>query len=98
MVAQLADRADQVACALRGLREPEAAHVVARLADDARLATAALRDLLELTPRRTDWYEVHRDMWVRYGDPTDLAAMIEHVTEVTKRPAPARAKSERSTG
>jgi hypothetical protein len=80
MVTHLGDKADEVAAALRALREPEAADEVARLADEADRAASALRALLECTPRRTDWYQVHRDMWIRYGDPGDLAAMTDHVT------------------
>ena len=83
MVSQLANKADQVAAALRALREPEAADQVARLAGEADRVAAALRALLECTPRRTDWYEVHRDMWIRFGDPGDLTAMTDHVTRGT---------------
>lgn len=81
LVTQLADRADQVAAGLRALREPEAAGMVARLAEDADRAAAALRDLLGSAPTGTNWYQVHRDMWVRYGDLGDLAAMTDHVTD-----------------
>jgi hypothetical protein len=55
--------------------------MVARLAQDADQAAAALRALLEPVPKDTDWYEVHRDMWIRYGDPGDLTAMTENVIE-----------------
>ncbi|MGN6677167.1 MAG: hypothetical protein ACTHKL_05220 [Streptosporangiaceae bacterium] len=79
-VTQLADRADQVATALRKLREPEAAAVVAELGKDADRAAAAIRALLVCVPRSTDWYEVHRQMWIRYGDPGDLAAMADEIT------------------
>ena len=75
LVTRLADRADQVAAALRKLREPEAAAVVAELGQDADRAAAAIRALLVCVPRSTNWYEVHRQMWIRYGDPADLAAM-----------------------
>jgi hypothetical protein len=79
-VTRLADRADQVAAALRKLREPEAAAVVAELGRDADRAANAIRALLVCVPRSTDWYEVHRQMWIRYGDPGDLAAMArDHV-------------------
>ena len=78
-VTQLADRADQVATALRKLREPEAAAVVAELGKDADRAAAAIRALLVCVPRSTDWYEVHRQMWIRYGDPGDLAAMADEI-------------------
>jgi hypothetical protein len=81
LVTRLADRADQVAAGLRALREPQAASLVARLAGDADQAAGALRDLLEPAPHRTDWYQVHRDMWVRYGDLGDLVAMTDHVTD-----------------
>ncbi len=81
MVARLADTADEVAAGLRALREPEAARLVERLADEADHAAAALRALLEPVPRATNWYQVHRDMWVRYGDPGDLSAMTEHIIE-----------------
>lgn len=81
LVTQVANRADRVAAGLRALREPEAADLVAQLADDADRAVASLRALLAPTPRDTDWYQVHRDMWVRYGDLGDLAAMTDHVTE-----------------
>ena|SRR5215813_12153307 len=80
-VARLADRADEVAVALRKLREPEAAAVVAELGRDADRAAAAIRALLVCVPRSTDWYEVHRQMWIRYGDPADLAAMAEEITQ-----------------
>ena|SRR5215469_8883838 len=80
MVADLKGRAEQIAAALRALREPEAADLVARLVGDAGRAEAGLRALLECTPRQTDWYQVHRDMWIRYGDLGDLAAMGDHVT------------------
>ena len=79
-VTRLAERADQVAAALRKLREPEAAAVVAELGTDADRAAAAIRALLVCVPRSTDWYEVHRQMWIRYGDPGDLAAMTDQVT------------------
>ena len=86
LVVRLADTADQVAAGLRALREPEAAELVIRLADDAERAAAALRALLEPRERgATNWYDVHRDMWVRYGDPTDLTAMTEHIAEAFKR-------------
>jgi hypothetical protein len=81
LVTQLADSADRVAAGLRALREPEAAGMVARLAEDADRAAAALRDLLDPALARTNWYQVHRESWVRYGDPGDLAAMTDHVTE-----------------
>lgn len=79
LVTQVANRADLVAKGLRDLREPEAANLVKQLAADADDAVAALRALLEPVTRSTDWYEVHKDMWIRYGDPGDLAAMTEHV-------------------
>ena len=79
-VTRLAERADQVATALRKLREPEAAAVVAGLGTDADRAAAAIRALLVCVPRSTDWYDVHRQMWIRYGDPGDLAAMTDQVT------------------
>jgi transposase len=79
-VTRLAERADQVAAALRKLREPEAAAVVAGLGTDADRTAAAIRALLVCVPRSTDWYEVHRQMWIRYGDPGDLAAMTDQVT------------------
>jgi len=79
LVEQVANRAGKVAAGLRELREPEAAAMVARLAKDADRAAAALRALLEPAPKNTDWYEVHRDMWIRYGDPGDLTAMTENV-------------------
>jgi hypothetical protein len=60
-----------------------AADEVARLADEANRAAAELRSLLACTPRRTDWYQVHRDMWIGYGDPSDLVAMTDHVTTAT---------------
>jgi hypothetical protein len=78
-VTRLGERADQVAAALRKLREPEAAAFVAELAVDADRAAAAIRALLVCAPQSTDWYEVHRQMWIRYGDPGDLAAMTEQV-------------------
>jgi hypothetical protein len=78
-VTRLAERADQVAADLRKLREPEAAAFVAELAVDAERAAAAIRTLLVCAPRSTDWYEVHRQMWIRYGDPGDLTAMTEQV-------------------
>jgi hypothetical protein len=81
IVAQVAARASQVATGLRALREPEAAALVTKLADDASRASAALRRLLETSPKDTDWYQVHRDMWVRYGDPGDLAAMTDQVND-----------------
>ncbi len=81
MVTRLADTADEVAAGLRALREPEAARLVERLADEADQAAAALRALLEPVPRATNWYQVHREMWVRYGDPGDLNAMTEHIIE-----------------
>jgi len=59
--------------------------MVDRLAQDADRAAAAFRALLATRPRSTDWYQVHRDMWIRYGDPGDLAAMAEHVTEASKK-------------
>ncbi len=40
---------------------------------------AAIRALLVCAPRSTDWYEVHRQMWISYGDPGDLAAMTDQV-------------------
>jgi hypothetical protein len=79
-VTRLAEQADQVAAALRKLREPEAAAIVAELGRDADRAAAAIRALLVCVPRSTDWYEVHRQMWIRYGDPGDLAAMTDEVT------------------
>jgi hypothetical protein len=85
LVSDVASRADRVAAGLRDLREPEAAHMVDRLAEDADRAAAALRALLAPRPRCTDWYQVHRDMWIRYGDPGDLAAMTEHVIEPSKK-------------
>jgi hypothetical protein len=81
LVERLAETAGKIAKGLRDLREPEAAHLVARLSDDAERAAAALRALLEPVPKATNWYQVHRDMWVRYGDLRDLTAMIEHITE-----------------
>ena len=78
-VTRLAERADQVADALHKLREPEAAAVVAELGKDADQAAAAMRGLLVCVPRSTDWYEVHRQMWIRYGDLADLTAMKEEV-------------------
>ncbi len=79
-VTRLEERADQAAAAPRKLREPEAAAVVAGLGEDADRAAAAIRALLVCVPRSTDWYEVHRQMWIRYGDPGDLAAMTDQVT------------------
>lgn len=81
LVTQLADRADRVATDLRALREPEAASMVAGLAQDADRAAAALRDLLVPARGNTNWYQVHREQWVRYGDPGDLAAMMNQVTD-----------------
>ncbi len=81
LVAEVAKRAGKVAAGLRALREPEAAAMVARLAQDADRAGAALRALLEPVRKDTDWYEVHRDMWIKYGDPGDLTAMKENVIE-----------------
>jgi hypothetical protein len=81
MVTQVAERAAHVAAGLHALREPEAAALVARLAQDASRAALALRQLVETTPRSTDWYEVHRDMWIRYGDPGDLTAMTNQITD-----------------
>ena len=81
LVTQVASNADQVAAGLRALREPEAADLVAGLAKDADRAAGALRALLAPTPRHTNWYQVHRDMWVRYGDPGDLTAMTENIIE-----------------
>jgi hypothetical protein len=81
LVAQVAERAHRVAAGLRDLREPEAAALVSGLANDASRAAAALGRLLEATPKHTDWYQVHRDMWVRYGDPGDLAAMTNQVND-----------------
>lgn len=78
-VTRLADRADQVAVALRKLREPEAAALVAEFGRDADEAAGAIRALLVCVPRSTNWYEVHRQMWIRYGDPADLAAMMDEV-------------------
>jgi hypothetical protein len=80
-VTQVAERAGQVAAGLYALREPEAAALVTRLAEDARRAAAALRQLLENTPGNTDWYKVHRDMWIRYGDLGDLTAMTDQINE-----------------
>ncbi len=80
-VSQIADKAEQLANALRELREPEAAALVARLADEASQATTALCDLLYPKPRGTDWYRVHREQWIRYGDLGALTAMTEQVTE-----------------
>lgn len=85
LVTDVAGRAERIAAGLRALREPEAAHMVDRLAEDADRAAAALRALLAPMPRSTDWYKVHRDMWIRYGDPGDLAAMTEQVTEVPEK-------------
>jgi hypothetical protein len=82
IVTHVAERAGQVAAGLHALREPEAAALVMGLAQDAGRAALALRQLLETTPRDTDWYEVHRDMWIRYGDPGDLTAMTNQVTEM----------------
>ena len=79
-VNRLAERAGQVAADLRKLREPEAAAFVADLAVDAERAAAAIRTLLVCAPRSTDWYEVHRQMWIRYGDPGDLVAMTEQIS------------------
>jgi hypothetical protein len=81
LVARVAEQAAAVANGLQALREPEAASLVMRLARDADRACAALRRLSETTPRNTDWYEVHRDMWVRYGDLGDLAAMTDQIKE-----------------
>ncbi|HXS61955.1 MAG TPA: hypothetical protein VN767_03725 [Streptosporangiaceae bacterium] len=81
LVAQVAERAAMTATGLRALREPEAANLCGQLAEDADRAAAALRRLAETTPRSTDWYQVHRDMWVRYGDLGDLAAMTDQVNE-----------------
>jgi len=78
-VTRLAERADQVAAALRSLREPEAAAFVTDLGRDADRAAEAIRTLLVCVPRSTDWYEVHRQMWIRFGDPSDLAAMTSKV-------------------
>ena len=78
----MAKRAEKVAAGLRELREPEAAAMVACLARDARRAAVALSALLEPVPKGTDWYEVHRNMWIRYGDPGDLIAMTENIAEV----------------
>ncbi len=78
-VTRLADRADEVAAGLRRLREPEAADLVAEFGADADRAAAAIRALLVCPPRSTDWYEVHRQMWIRYGDPGDLAAMTDQI-------------------
>jgi hypothetical protein len=78
IVTQVAERAGQVAAGLDALREPEAAALVTRLAEDASRAAAALRRLIENTPRNTDWYKVHRDMWIRYGD---LTAMTDQINE-----------------
>ena len=52
---------------------------VTRLAERADQAAAAMRGLLVCVPRSTDWYEVHRQMWIRYGDLADLTAMKEEV-------------------
>jgi hypothetical protein len=79
-VTRLADRADQVATALRKLHQPEAAAVVAELGRDADQAVAAIRALLVCVPRSTDWHEVHRQTWIRYRDPGDLAAMADEIT------------------
>lgn len=81
IVAHVAERAGQVAAGLHALREPEAAALVTGLAQDAGRAALALRRLVETTPRDTDWYKVHRDMWIRYGDLGDLTAMTNQITE-----------------
>lgn len=81
IVTHVAERAGQVAAGLHALREPEAAALVSRLAEDASRAALALRQLVETTPRNTDWYKVHRDMWIRYGDLGDLTAMTDQITE-----------------
>jgi len=81
IVTHVAERAGQVAAGLHARREPEAEGLVAGLAQEAGRAALALRQLAETTPRDTDWYEVHRDMWIRYGDPGDLTAMTNQVTE-----------------
>jgi hypothetical protein len=65
---------------LRTAGRREAAAVVAELGEDADRAAAAIRALLLCVPRSTDWYQVHRHMWIRYGDPVDLAAMTDQVT------------------
>jgi hypothetical protein len=65
---------------LRTAGRREAAAVVAELGEDADRAGAAIRALLLCVPRSTDWYQVHRHMWIRYGDPGDLAAMTNQVT------------------
>lgn len=79
-VTRLGDQADHVAAALRKLREPEAAAFVSELGREADRAAAAIRALLVCVPRSsTNWYEVHRQMWIRYGDPADLAAMMDEV-------------------
>lgn len=85
LVTDVANRADRVAAGLRALREPQAAHMVDRLGEDADRAAAALRALLAPRPQATDWYQVHRAMWIRYGDPRDLAAMIEHVAQAPRQ-------------
>jgi len=66
-----------------GPLRPPFAGAIAMVAQLAGRAAAALRALLECRQRRTDWYQVHREMWIRYGDPGDLAAMTNHVTQVT---------------
>jgi hypothetical protein len=82
MVAELADQADAIAAGLRQLREPAAARLVEVLADEADQAVAALRLLVEPLPGcTTNWYQVHRDRWIRDGDPGDLVAMTEKVAE-----------------
>ncbi|HUC59422.1 MAG TPA: hypothetical protein VMA95_18610 [Streptosporangiaceae bacterium] len=80
IVEDVADRALKVAEALSALREPEAARAVAQLAKDAARAAAMLGGVLAPEPGDTDKYRFHRELWVRYGDPGDLAAMTEHVT------------------
>ena len=57
-VTRLAERADQLADALRKLRESEAAALVTDLGLDADRAAAAIRTLLVCVRRSTDWYEV----------------------------------------
>ncbi len=82
MITDVAERAKQVADALRALREPEAARAVADLAQDAAQAARMLAGLLDPEPpsrEETDKYRFHRELWVRYGDPGDLEAMTEHV-------------------
>jgi hypothetical protein len=84
MVTDVAERAEKVADALRALREPEAAAAVAELAHDAARAARMLAGLLDPEPpgpEETENYRFHRDLWVRYGDPGDLEAMTEHVTD-----------------